>query len=259
MQNGELAKIMQIYWGITRTPHGKHAKAFLTRCRADVVERNGKRYEYYRQGDGPTVVLVHGLHGNLGNMVSIAEDLVAQGFEVVLFDVPAHGEAAGTTTDPVEVGDIMLKIGQRLGEIHAIVWHSFGGIWSLYAWSGGFRAKTVVSIATPSTHRFIVDRFIQLHQLREAAAEGVVKELESRLGKNMWADLSPAEVVKTIAVPGLIIHGKSDEYVPPAHAEEIHSNWRDSKVEVVERVGHLDAVRSSKVRELISKYLQESL
>jgi pimeloyl-ACP methyl ester carboxylesterase len=255
----ELAKVMQKYWGILKNPHAERVKAFLKGCRADVVVRNGNSYKYYRLGDGPTVVLVHGLHSNLGTMVPIAEDLVSQGFGVVLFDAPAHGEAIGTTTDPIEVRDVIRKIGQRLGEIHAIIWHSLGGAWALYAWNDDFHAKTLVSISSPATYRFIVDSFVQMLRLRKELAEGVVKELEGNFGKAVWHEMSPAEVVKTIGVPGLIIHGKNDESVPPAHAEEIHSNWRNSRVEIVEGAGHLDVLRSLEVRGLVTRYLRESL
>ena len=256
---GELATVMQKYWGILKNPHTDRAKAFVKRCRSDVVERNGNSYNYYRQGDGPTVVLVHGLHSNLGTMAPIAEELVAQGFGVVLFDAPAHGEAIGTTTDPIEVRDVIRKIGQRLGEIHAIVWHSLGGAWALYAWNEDFHAKTLVSIASPATYRFVVDSFIQMHRLRKDVAEGVVKEMEDNFGKAVWDEMSAAEVAKTIGVPGLIIHGKNDESVPPAHAHEIHSNWPNSRLEIVEGVGHLDVLRSLEVKGLVTRHLRESV
>lgn len=257
MTPAEMTKVMQKYWGIIRVPHDKRAKEFLKLCQSDVVELNSNSYKYYRQGDGPTVVLVHGLYSNLGSMVPIAQDLVAQGFGVVLFDAPAHGEAVGTSTDPIEVRELIRKIGQRLGEIRAVICHSLGGVWALCAWSNEFCAGTLVSIAAPSTHKFLVEKFVQLNRLSNEVAEAIVNELETRFGKTVWIDLSPAEIVKTLAVPGLIIHGKNDDFVPPAHAEQLHSNWSKARVEMLEGVGHFDVVGSSKARDLVAGYLRD--
>jgi pimeloyl-ACP methyl ester carboxylesterase len=243
MNHGEIDKIMQRYWGIKKVPHDRGTKEFLNHCRSHSAELDGKSYKYYQQG----------------SMVPIAQDLLAQGFEVVLFDVPAHGEAIGARTDPAEVRDVIRKIAQQLRPIHAIICHSLGGVWALCAWNDDCRAKTVISIASPSTHKFLVEKFVQLYQFGSEITEGIVKELESRFGETVWIDFSPSEIVKRIGVPGLIIHGKNDDYVPPAHAEQLRSNWNNATLEIVEGVSHFDVVGSSRVRGLVTKYLRESV
>lgn len=253
----EVAGVVQKYFGITRVPHDGFAKEFLKRCQSYSVKLNGSIYKYYRRGSGPTIVLVHGIHSNLGSMVSIAEDLLERGFKVVLFDVPAHGEAAGAETDPVEVREFIRKICNQLGEIHAVICHSLGGLWALSALNNDFRAQAFVSIASPSTNKFLVEKFVQLNQLKNDFADILIKELESRFGETVWVDFSPSEIVKTIGMPGLIIHGKNDDFVPPDHAEQLHSNWAEATVEMVDGVGHFDIVGSPKVRKLITTYLQQ--
>ena len=127
------AAILDRYFAITRVPYDEFTRAFLRRCQSFSVKANGGVYKYYRRGAGPTVVLVHGIHSHLGSMVPIAEQLLDLGYEVVLFDMPAHGEAAGSGTDPVQVRDFIRKVCARLGEVHAVVSHSLGGLWALSA------------------------------------------------------------------------------------------------------------------------------
>ncbi|MFL6652335.1 MAG: alpha/beta fold hydrolase [Sulfurifustaceae bacterium] len=255
--DGLMAKVMQKYWGIKKVPYDELTKDFLKQCQPGSVELNGKHYKYYQKGNGPTVVLVHGLHSNLGSMVPIAQDLIGQGFKIALFDAPAHGEAPGTETNPAQIREVFRKIGGQIGEIRAMVCHSLGGFWSFCAWGDDFRAETFVSIASPATHKFLVEKFVQLGQLNNQIAEGIYKELERLFGERVWVDFSPSEIVKSIGVPGLIIHGKNDDFVPPAHAGQLHASWANAKLEMMEGLGHFDVVTSPKARALVTSYLRE--
>lgn len=253
----EMVGIEQKYWEIMKIPHDEFTREFLKQCQSCSVRANNAIYKYYRRGSGPTVVLVHGYNNNLGIMVAIAEDLLEQGFRVVLFDAPAHGEAVGARTNPLEVRDLIRKISSQLGEIHAVVGYSLGTMWTLAAWGDDFRPKTLVSIASPSDFRFSVRKFVEMQQAGEAAAEELSIQLEKRFGKTVWADLSPSELVKNLEVPGLIIHGANDDFVPPDHAEQLQASWGDARVEVLDGLGHFDIPGSLKTRKLVTTYLRE--
>ena len=254
----DVARLVEKYWKIAKVAHDPFTKDFLGQCQSYTIRVNGKPYKYFQRGSGPTVLLVHGLHSNLGSMVPIAQSLVDQKYQVVLFDVPAHGEALGTSTNPFEVRELIRGMFDRLGELHAVVAHSLGGLWALSSWHSDVRAKSFVSISTPSTHIFLVDKFAEMYAVDAALAQDLVREIENLLGEGVWTEYSPVEIVKTINVPGLILHGANDEYVPPKHAVDLHSNWPQSTLELVDGAGHLDIVGSRKVRALISEYLREA-
>ena len=256
MINGTLASALERYWRIIKVPHDERTKTFLRQSQSEVVEVNNTSYTYYRQGPGPTVVLVHGLNTNLGSMVPLAQDLVEHGFTVVLFDAPAHGEASGITTDPNEIRDVLRMIARQLGEIHAFVGHSLGAFWTLYAWNDECRAETLVSIAAPSTYRFLVDGFVQLHQVSSEIAEGIVADMEKRFGESVWTEFSPAELVGRLDVPGLIVHGGSDTRIPPAHAQHIKAMWSGAQVEILAGAGHFDVLGSPALRQLVTGFVE---
>jgi pimeloyl-ACP methyl ester carboxylesterase len=254
----DLPVLAREFFTVTRVPHDPLTKAFLNRCQSHTIKANGKFYKYYQSGSGPTVLHVHGVHSNLGSMVAIAEGLLEQGYQVVVFDAPAHGEALGTTTDPAEVRGLIRAIYVRFGELHAVVAHSLGGLWALSALNGSVRANAFVSISTPSTQRFLVDKFAEMNDKDDGAIHELTQAIESLLGDGVWSEYSPSELVANIGVPGLIIHGDADEFVPLGHAEQLHSCWPSSTVARVDGAGHFDIVGSPEVREIISRYLQDA-
>lgn len=251
------ADLLQRFFEVAQLPHDPFAKAFLGHCQSHTIKAGGKFHKYFQRGTGPSVLLVHGIYSNLGSMVTLAEALVEQHYRVVLFDAPAHGESLGTAADPMEVRELVRGLYGRLGELHAVVCHSLGALWALSAWSEDVRARTVVSISAPADARFPIEKFAELNQLDGDAVEELVRQMESRFGPDVWAELSPATLVRTIDVPGLVLHGTKDDYVPPEHAAQLHSNWRGSRMELVDGADHFDIVESPTVLQTISAHLRE--
>lgn len=250
-------RLEQEFFRIAKLPHDGFTKDFLNRCQSHTVKVQGKFYKYYQSGSGPTVLHVHGIRSNLGSMATIAGTLLEQKYQVVLFDAPAHGEALGTATDPLEVRELIGGIAERFPGLHAVVGHSLGGLWAMSAWNTGLRAKALVSISSPASMRFVLDRFAEFTRMDGDQVQELARRIEGRLGEDVWTAFSPTEVATTIDAPGLIIHGANDDYVPPGQAQEIHSSWRRSTVQLIDDAGHTDIVGSPKVQKLISTYLQD--
>jgi pimeloyl-ACP methyl ester carboxylesterase len=259
MSPGDIDGLVQQFWTVAKAPHDDAAKAFLARGESHTVEAGGASYEYFRVGTGPTVLCVHGVHSNLASMVGIAEQLLEHGYEVVLFDAPAHGEAPGTTTNPIEVRGLIRAVVADVGELDAIVTHSLGGLWTLASWSEDWTAKAFVSISSPATLWFLLEKFAQFNSLGGDQVEELGRALESSVGGRLWADFSPVEIVKTLDVPGLIIHGTKDELVPADHAAQLHEGWRGSTVELVDGAGHYDIAAAPRVREMVPAYLEKAI
>jgi pimeloyl-ACP methyl ester carboxylesterase len=253
----DISGLVQQFWTIAKIPHDAGTKAFLDGCESHAVEADGVSYTYFERGEGPTLLLVHGVHSNLGSMVAVAEALLQHGYRVVLFDAPSHGEAVGTTTNPIEVSALIRAVSDELDELDAIVAHSLGGLWTLSAWDGEWRAKALVSISAPATLWFLVEKFAEFNNMDSDQVQEFARAIEDDLGSDLWANFSPTERVKTLDIPGLILHGTSDELVPTEHAAELHAGWRQSTVELVEGAGHYDIPGSPKVLEMVPTYLKK--
>lgn len=254
----ETSRLVREWFRIAKLPHDPTTKDFLNRCQSHTIKVDGKPYKYYQSGSGPTVLLMHGVRSNLGAMTAIATDLLERNYQVVLFDAPAHGEAPGTSTDPIEVRGVIRGVSERFPELHAVIGHSLGGLWSLSAWPLGLRAKVFVMISSPATMRFLVDKFADFFPVEDGQLDELAGEIEGRLGSDVWTVFSPAEVATAVDVPALIVHGANDSYVPPENAEMIHAAWRESTVELIDGVDHFDILGSPKARKMISTFLEEA-
>lgn len=245
------------FWKISKVAHDPFAKDFISRCQSHTINVNGKPYKYFQRGSGPTVLHVHGINSNLGSMVPIAKALLEQDYQVVLFDAPAHGEARGATTNPYEVREMIRGMYDRLGELHAVVAHSMGALWALSAWHSDVNAKAFVSISAPSNLRFLVEKYAEICRAGTDFVRELLREIENLLGEEVWTKYSPAEIVKAIHVPGLVLHGAKDSFVPPKHAADLYSGWHQSALELVESAGHVNILKSPEALTLISAYLRD--
>lgn len=245
------------FWKISKVAHDPGTKDFISQCQSHTINVNGKPYKYFQRGSGPTVLHVHGINSNLGSMVPIAQALLEQGYQVVLFDAPAHGEALGTTTNPLEVRQMIRGMYDRLGEMHAVIAHSLGGLWALSAWHSSVHAEAFISISAPSNLGFLVEKYAEICGADTGLVRELLREIENLLGEEVWTEYSPSEIVKAIRVPGLILHGTKDNWVPLKHAADLNSSWHQSALEPVEGAGHLNILKSPEVLTLISAYLRE--
>jgi pimeloyl-ACP methyl ester carboxylesterase len=99
------------------------------------IEWDGRRLCYAVGGDGPPLVLVHGLGGTIENWRALASPLAAR-HRVVVPDLPGHGRSAPLP----EARDVDALAEAVLGIVHAegisgAVWvgHSLGGVVALRA------------------------------------------------------------------------------------------------------------------------------
>lgn len=252
----ELAGAIQKYFAIIKMPREAETQAFLDECTEHRLSVKGASYTYYRAGAGPKVILVHGLHANLGSMVELARSLMDR-YEVILFDAPAHGESAGLTANMPQLQNFARAIGEELGELHALIAHSLGVIWALSAWGDSLHAKTVVSISGPTGARFLTEKFIDMNEVGEGVAEGLYQQLERRFGESYWEDFSVPAIAKSIQVPGLIIHSRDDSMVPSSHAEQIGEHWPGAKIVILDGDEHFGSPDLDQVKALIGDHLDK--
>ncbi|MFD1880181.1 alpha/beta fold hydrolase [Paracoccus pacificus] len=58
-----------------------------------LVRVGGRNIHVLTRGDGPPVLLIHGLGGQLGNFYALIDELVAPGFRVIAYDRAAAGDS----------------------------------------------------------------------------------------------------------------------------------------------------------------------
>ncbi|WP_194410226.1 alpha/beta fold hydrolase [Microbacterium cremeum] len=189
------------------------------------VHRRGTDVTVYEWGSGErTVVLAHGWDGRASQFATLVRDLVAEGFRVVAFDAPAHGESAGRRTYLVDWIDVLTQLQAHHGRFAAVVGHSFGGLGSLVAVAGGVEAERVVTVASPADAELLLAQF----QTMLGYSDGVARELTVRFVRRYFpteqdpfAWLSAVRRPLSAGTPLLVVHDERDRVVPFGEAARI--------------------------------------
>lgn len=83
----------------------------------------------YRWGNtGPKILLLHGWGGSPLHFKQLITALLANGYQVVAYDGPAHGRSGGKRTNLVQWMHVLEQVMLQEGELYAIVGHSFGAL-----------------------------------------------------------------------------------------------------------------------------------
>ena len=164
-------------------------------------------------GAGPTVLLVHGWEGRGAQLGAFVDPLVAAGYRVVALDGPAHGDSPGTTTTGPEFAQALLATRDVVGDLAAVVGHSFGGFTSLLAVSRGLTTARIVTIGTPASVPEVLRDFLRLIRLPEPALPSMIAALEERVHAPM-ASFEVEAFAPNVHAPVLVVHDTDDREVP---------------------------------------------
>lgn len=109
---------------------------------------------YVARGDGPPVVLLHGVAASLYDWDMLAPELTAQGYRTLALDLPGHGESEKPDDESQYTAEHFYRMvdgwmdGLKDGPPYVLVGHSFGGYLSLtYALRHPERVRALVLIA----------------------------------------------------------------------------------------------------------------
>jgi fermentation-respiration switch protein FrsA (DUF1100 family) len=208
--------------------------------------------------DSPYLIFVHGIGGQRTSdgAVPLAASLVDDGYNVLLFDLRAHGTSPGNVVsggyferdDVLGAYDFAVSQGAEPGYI-ALVGRSMGaaasimaatqepGISAIVSDSSYANVDDLISHETARRTPFpreIVPVFLPGARLLAGAVYGI------DLG-----DLTPARDVRKLKFPILLIHGEADQRVPVSHSWAIYKSAPPgSEIWTLPGVDHVDAYRT---------------
>ena len=212
---------------------------------------------WYLPGEGgkPTLIFVHGI-GSVrtgDNAMGLAARLVSHGYNVLLFDLRAHGSSGGdkisggTYEQQDVLGAFDFLVGQGIpGDRIGVLGFSMGAATALLAASQEPAIHAVVAdspysnasdmIAQETARKTIFPRWLAPVFMPAA------KLMADKLYGIDMATLVPEEAVKSLPYPILVIHGKGDTRIPFKHGVEVHKAAHPgSSIWLVPEVEHVDA------------------
>ncbi len=170
------------------------------------------------------VLLVHGWTSASQFMTAPVDDLLSRGYEVIAFDMPAHGRSSGKRAELMDCVLAMLAVTDHYGAIDQVIAHSFGGpVTSLAVASELSRGLTdetrLLFIASPNRLADVTEQFARAIGLsREAQAW-----FEERVVEPFGVDLDDMDASLLLADcpnPLTILHSRDDQEVAYEAAEK---------------------------------------
>lgn len=235
------------------------SRALRRTTRVAGVDRRGVDVVVYEWGTGPrTVVLAHGWNGRASQFATLVRELVAEGYRVVAFDAPAHGDSAGRRTYLVDWVDVLTQLQGRYGRFAAVVGHSFGGLGSLVSVAGGIEAERVVTVSSPADAELLLAQF----QTMLGYSDGVTRELTALFARRYFpADQDPFAWLSAVrrplpqGTPLLVVHDERDGMVPFDEAARIAGANAGSISLTTTGLGHSRILRADALLDAVLEFV----
>ncbi|WP_394127100.1 alpha/beta fold hydrolase [Vibrio hepatarius] len=247
---------------------------------------------YKVEGEGHTIVLIHGLFGNLDNLGLLARDL-RQDHQVVSIDLRNHGLSLHTDEHNYALmAQDVLDVVQHLElSNYIIVGHSMGGKVAMkladidrgnianllvldmapvkYSQSrhdNVFDGLKAVEAQQPVNRKQALDilaQHIELEGVRQFLGKSLFNNGEhlawrfnvTSLWNNYW-DILGWEPIAPIDTPTLFLKGGDSDYLTAEHQADVQSQFQNAKAHVIANTGHwLHAEKPAEVLRVIRKFI----
>ena len=216
---------------------------FLENSKITRLPYNPEDIIIYEAGDakGKKVLMIHGWDSNPGSMAGIAEELIKNGFHVLVFNVPAHGISSQKKTNMLNVSEILIDVLKKFNENEniSVVTHSFGsGAVSFALSKSGFRVDKLVFVTSPDKLYDIFKDFADRIGLSEKAFRSMCDATEKRF-KLTFKEMQISKLLESSFFNKLLlIHDKKDMILPFKNAEIISGISKNTELYATEGKGH---------------------
>ncbi len=188
------------------------------------IEYRGEKVCIYSWGDlTRPVLMIHGWESRGSRFSAIIEQLLAQGYSPVTFDMPGHGDSGGKNTTILQCNEICGQLHEKYGDFEAVIAHSFGVPCTFYALKNTLKADKVVAISGLHDFVYLVEEFSRMLNLNEKVKTGLKGKVEELFHpvEDIWNTFSVSHNKELITQPMLVIHDTDDDVVEVTQAQKI--------------------------------------
>lgn len=229
----------------------------------NTLKKEGK-FEYIEEGEGPVLLILHGLFGALSNFADVIPYFANRGYKVVIPLLPIYTLPVINTNaknlakflrDFVEHKgfDKVNLLGNSLGGHVALIYTSkhldsvgslvLTGSSGLYenSFGGSFPKRENYEFIKQKVEYTFYDPNVATKELVDecyeivndkARALRIIALAKSAIRHNM------AKELEYMTIPSCLIWGKNDHITPPEVAEEFHSLLPQSQLHWIDKCGH---------------------
>jgi pimeloyl-ACP methyl ester carboxylesterase len=180
--------------------------------------------------------MIHGWGGNASDMAAFVAPLLKTGYEVIIPDLPGHGDSEGETVSVPNAAQALLELQKHTGPFHALVAHSVGTAAAVLAMREGLKVDRAVLIAPPARYSDYAAGFARQLGLSGAQTLEMIEVLR-QLGHDVASVDSPA-AARNLWQAALVVHSNDDRVVSADDGREIAAAWPASRIVLVDGLGH---------------------
>ncbi len=222
---------------------------------------NKKKMNGYRWNhpQNKKALILHGFGSAAHKFEDYATLLVANGFEVLAFDAPAHGDSEGDTTNAIEYCAMIKEIMQKFGPIENFIAHSFGGIsLSLALEDVPHNQNTRVVFIAPATETTsAVDGAFKMLKLQNEAVRNEFEKIILKVSGKQIAWFSIRRAMDNIKASILWVHDEDDDITPWADALQVkEDNHSNIEFVLTKGLGHNKIYHDAGVKNMVKAFLK---
>jgi pimeloyl-ACP methyl ester carboxylesterase len=235
----------------------KGQNGFLEDAKDLLLDVNNNCIQTYRwKGSGKTVLLLHGWESNTFRWRNFIPRLQEEGFNIVAMDAPAHGYSSGTIFNVPLYTSAAQKVIDTYQPTY-VIGHSIGGMTLLYnLFKYPEENKKIVKAVTLGSPSELAD-FMRQYKVILGLNKNVIQQLETYFIKHFgftFNEFSSSKFAKAVAIQGLLIHDELDAIAPYWSSQQVHANWKNSRLVTTKGLGH--SLHQDKVRDQILDFLK---
>lgn len=194
----------------------------------------GRELTGYVQGEGKTVLLLHGWRGLAADLSAVASMVAKAGFKAVSIDLPGHGSDGGEHADLFRISAAVHAVGAIHGQPAAVVAHSFGAAATFASFPHGGPAKVVLVAPAIRGDRYMLDFSNHVGVTRRAQSL-FLRRIDRYAGAHLMRIIDGQG-----DVPGakfLVIHDPADAWTPFQDSVEF-VDTHSARLITIEGAGH---------------------
>lgn len=207
----------------------------------------------YETGSGPVAVAAHGWGGRAAQMAPIATRLGAEGYRVIVPELP--GRAGGPRTDVKQVAAALRALTDDVGQPELVVGHSFASMALRLAFSDD-APRRVVLIAPALDVTDALEVFGERLRLQPWARRGLRARLEA-WDPSLWPTMSGVFPAQLPGAQILIAHDPADGDTPFVRSAELAAIRPETTIIAVEGAGHSRILSDSSTLDVIARFVTD--
>ncbi len=206
------------------------------------------------------ILILHGFSSAAYKFSSYAEAFIREGYEVVAFDAPAHGNSEGKTVNAAIYAAMIKKGIELYGPFDGFIAHSFGALaLSLALDETPHKADTKIVFIAPATETTTaIDTAMSVLGLKDAAVRSEIDKIIFNISGKETSWFSMRRIMHTIQAKILWIHDEDDDITPLSDAIKIKED-NHSYIEffITKGLGHRRIYHDAVVKKRVMDFITE--